>query len=124
MRAFKRGFGGNFGPTIPSRFISEIPDHLIRHPFENSDVPNLPVFDIESNSHTRNKPKIDSIKTQESLTKSLDFNKGDKITHEAFGEGIVMEIKPTSNDVELTIVFKDGAGVKRFLGSIAPIKKK
>jgi len=124
VRAFKRGFGGNFGPTIPSRFISEIPDHLIRHPFENSDVPNLPVFDIESNSHTRNKPKIDSIKTQESLTKSLDFDKGDKITHEAFGEGIVMEIKPTSNDVELTIVFKDGAGVKRFLGSIAPIKKK
>ena len=124
VRAFKRGFGGNFGPTIPSRFISEIPDHLIRHPFENSDVQNLPVFDIESNSHTRNKPKIDSIKTQESLTKSLDFDKGDKITHEAFGEGIVMEIKPTSNDVELTIVFKDGAGVKRFLGSIAPIKKK
>ena len=122
VRAFKRGFGGNFGPTIPSRFLSEIPDHLIRHPFENSDVPNLPVFDIESNSHTQNKQQFNKIKPPKPVN-NLDIDKGDKITHEAFGEGIVMEIKPTSNDVELTIVFKDGAGVKRFLGSLAPIKK-
>ena len=123
VRAFRRGFAGNFGPTIPSRFLSEIPQHLIRHPFENSEGSNIPVFDIESNSHAQNNQEIDNIKSEEPLNKSLGIDKGDKIIHEAFGEGIVMEIKPTSHDVELTIVFKDGAGVKRFLGSLAPIKK-
>ena len=123
VRAFKRGFGNNFGPTIPSRFLSEIPDHLIRYPFEDSRNLNLPVFDVESNTNTRNNHDISNTKLQETTSKSLDIDKGDKIIHEAFGEGLVMEIKPTSNDVELTIVFKDGAGVKRFLGSIAPIKK-
>ena len=123
VRAFKRGFGNNFGPTIPSRFLSEIPDHLIRYPFEDSRNLNLPVFDVESNTNTRNNHDVSNTKLQETTSKSLDIDKGDKIIHEAFGEGLVMEIKPTSNDVELTIVFKDGAGVKRFLGSIAPIKK-
>ncbi len=123
VRAFRRGFAGNFGPTIPSRFLSEIPQHLIRHPFENSGDSNLPVFDIESNLRAQNNQEIDNIKSEEPLNTSLGIDKGDKIIHEAFGKGIVMEIKPTSNDVELTIVFTDGAGVKRFLGSIAPIKK-
>ena len=83
----------------------------------------MPVFDIETNSNTRKNQKFGDIKPQEPPNKSIDINKGDKVIHEAFGEGIVMEIKPTSSDVELTIVFKEGAGIKRFLGSIAPIKK-
>ena len=123
VRAFRRGFGSNFGPTIPSRFLSEIPDHLIRYPFEDSRDSNMPVFDIEANSNTRKNQEFADIKPQDPPNKSIDINKGDKVIHEAFGEGIVMEIKPTSSDVELTIVFKEGAGIKRFLGSIAPIKK-
>lgn len=123
VRAFRRGFAGNFGPTIPSRFLSEIPENLIRHPFEMSNKSNSSDFDPESYHLNTNNQLFDNISSPEPIDESLEINKFDKIIHDTFGEGIVMETKPTSNDVELTIVFKDGGGVKRFLGSIAPIKK-
>jgi len=48
---------------------------------------------------------------------------GDKVTHKVFGEGIVMECKPSGGDFEVTVAFKDGAGVKRLLLGLAPIEK-
>ena len=42
---------------------------------------------------------------------------GDKVMHKVFGEGIVTESKPTGNDFEVTVAFKDGAGVKRLLSA-------
>ena len=48
---------------------------------------------------------------------------GDKVTHKVFGEGIVMECKPSGGDFEVTVAFKDGAGVKRLLLGMAPLEK-
>ena len=48
---------------------------------------------------------------------------GDKVQHKVFGEGIVMECKPSGGDFEVTVAFKDGAGVKRLLLGMAPIEK-
>ena len=49
---------------------------------------------------------------------------GDKVRHKAFGEGIVTECKPSSGgDYEVTVVFTDGAGVKRLLLGFAPLEK-
>ena len=48
---------------------------------------------------------------------------GDKVRHKVFGEGIVMECKPSGNDFEVTVAFRDGAGVKRLLLGMAPIEK-
>ena len=48
---------------------------------------------------------------------------GDKVMHKVFGEGIVTECKPTGNDYEVTVAFRDGAGIKRLLLGMAPIEK-
>ena len=48
---------------------------------------------------------------------------GDKVMHKVFGEGIVMECKPSGGDFEITVAFKDGAGVKRLLLGMAPLEK-
>ena len=48
---------------------------------------------------------------------------GDKVTHKVFGEGIVTECKPSGGDFEVTVAFKDGAGVKRLLLGMAPLEK-
>ena len=48
---------------------------------------------------------------------------GDKVRHKTFGEGIVTECKPSGGDYEVTVAFKDGAGVKRLLLGIAPLEK-
>ena len=48
---------------------------------------------------------------------------GDKVQHKVFGEGIVTECKPSGGDFEVTVAFKDGAGVKRLLLGMAPLEK-
>ena len=48
---------------------------------------------------------------------------GDKVMHKVFGEGIVTECKPSGGDFEVTVAFKDGAGVKRLLLGMAPLEK-
>ncbi len=51
------------------------------------------------------------------------FAAGDKVRHATFGEGIITECKPSGGDYEATVVFKDGAGIKRLLLSLAPLEK-
>ena len=48
---------------------------------------------------------------------------GDKVRHGVFGEGIVMECKPSGGDYEVTVAFRDGAGVKRLLQGMARLEK-
>ncbi|MCI0441194.1 MAG: DNA helicase UvrD, partial [Chloroflexi bacterium] len=51
------------------------------------------------------------------------FSTGDKVRHATFGEGIVTACKPSGGDFEVTVAFKDGAGVKRLLLGFAKLEK-
>jgi DNA helicase-2/ATP-dependent DNA helicase PcrA len=48
---------------------------------------------------------------------------GDKVKHVKFGEGVVVSVKATPSDMEVTVAFKDGHGIKRLLMSFAPLEK-
>ena len=50
------------------------------------------------------------------------FQTGDKVQHEVFGQGIVIESKPTDTDEQVTVAFA-GAGLKRLMASMAPMDK-
>lgn len=52
----------------------------------------------------------------------LDYQEGDRVCHQKFGEGTVKEIKDGKKDYEVTICF-DQAGVKRMLASFAKLEK-
>lgn len=47
---------------------------------------------------------------------------GDMVQHKAWGQGVVMKVNGTGEDMELDIAFKD-KGTKRLLAAFAPIKK-
>ncbi len=53
---------------------------------------------------------------------SLDYQEGDRVRHQKYGEGVVKEIKDGKKDYEVTICF-DQAGVKRMLASFARLEK-
>ena len=109
-RAFRRGFmGGRSGPTIPSRFLQEIPAHLI----ESSTplVTKREVWHPENRTH-EDKP-----------TNALILNTGDRVSHSIFGEGVVVSSSGKGLDLEVTVAFVAGAGVKRLLVSHAPMVK-
>jgi DNA helicase-2/ATP-dependent DNA helicase PcrA len=48
---------------------------------------------------------------------------GDLVRHRAFGEGIVTACDTTAADVEVTVEFAGGVGIKRLLLSFAPLEK-
>ncbi|HET7079087.1 MAG TPA: 3'-5' exonuclease, partial [Chloroflexia bacterium] len=53
---------------------------------------------------------------------SAQWRAGDKARHPTFGEGIVVQSKPTGADEEVTIAFA-GHGIKRLLASLANLER-
>ena len=122
LRAFRRGFRGGSEPGIPSRFLADIPPQLIVAP--GRDVPRV-------RSATRSKATAASGNGRAGPSRgrpdglppvAASVKSGDKVRHDAFGEGIVVSCAPSGGDFEVTVAFKDG-GVKRLLLGFAPMKK-
>ena len=92
---------------MPSRFLDEIDARYI----ENLNCsPNNKINKRTSNKTTGNK------------TKGKRFAPGDKVMHGRFGMGTVIAIDGEGDDSKLTIAFEQG-GIKKFLASLAPLKK-
>ena len=107
-----RIFRGSFGGQILSRFITEIPEHLIVRK-RNMGYSN---FHMPENSVSYNKDKLD-LKTQKnSRSEKLIFLTGSKVKHDIFGEGIVM--KNFGEDGE---VLFSNFGIKKLMWNYAPI---
>jgi DNA helicase-2/ATP-dependent DNA helicase PcrA len=53
---------------------------------------------------------------------SAQWKAGDKARHPTFGEGIVVQSKPTGGDEEVTVAFA-GHGIKRLLASLANLER-
>ena len=107
-RAFRRGLMGSSGPTIPSRFLQEVPSHLIA----STEPP--------GQKRTLWNPSAEPTPIQEP---GLSLRAGDRVDHATFGKGIVVSCAGVGGDQEVTVAFKGGAGVKRLLLSYAPLEK-
>ncbi len=111
VRAFRRSLMGSSGVSRPSRFLQDIPPHLLSsggwRGGEESQVAE-PVY-----SWNR-APAV--------LYDAPELKAGDHVHHEQFGEGIVVNCQPVKNDAEVVVAF-DGAGVKRLLLSFAKLEK-
>ena len=109
-RAFRRGIRGSSGPTIPSRFLQEVPPHLIKSA--------EPIGQKRTVWNTSKAPTLE----QKEVTVPV-FKTGDKVSHATFGEGLVVSYAGRGQDSEVTVAFSGGAGVKRLMVSYAPLEK-
>ena len=120
--AFRRRLMGNSLPGIPSRFLGDIPRELIT----------TPESEREGRQETRAASRTGSralagmqgrtigAEAGESTIGPPPFDPGDRVTHAAFGEGVVVSCKAVKDDYEVTVAF-DGSGVKRLLHSLAKL---
>jgi DNA helicase-2/ATP-dependent DNA helicase PcrA len=96
-------FGGsNFNP--PSRFLSEIPSHLVnvvKTEPERGGVPGRDGFGHEP----------------------MEIREGDTVYHDRWGEGVVVSVSGAGQRAEATIAFGD-VGEKRLLLAYAPLAKR
>ena len=112
VRAFRRGLMGSSNPSVPSRFLGDIPRNLISTP--------------ASAKQAKGKTWIGWTPTpkREKLPQAqADFKTGDKVRHSSFGDGIVLNCVDSGQDVEVTVAFKGDQGVKRLLLSFALLEK-
>jgi DNA helicase-2/ATP-dependent DNA helicase PcrA len=145
LRAFRRGFRGGSEPNLPSRFLADIPKELIvssragilrsaalsagaaASPAGRTRPPGFVPTRLAARSPDTADDDVDQTPPQDDgharPKPTSTFAVGDKVRHTKFGEGVVMASKPTGSDVEVTVVFKDGNGVKRLLLSFAPLEK-
>ncbi len=111
VRAFRRSLMGGSTVNKPSRFLQDIPPHLI----SGGDLWRGEESQIAAAVYSWNKPPASGGSTQE-------LKDGDHVRHAQFGDGLVVSCRPAGDDAEVTIVF-DGAGIKRLLLSLAKLEK-
>ncbi|MCS7206851.1 MAG: UvrD-helicase domain-containing protein [Dehalococcoidia bacterium] len=105
LRAFRRHLAGESHPTLPSRFLKDLPPQVVQGP------PRVRKPAGEGRSPAPSPPP----------SSPPPFKAGDRVRHSRFGEGVVISITPAGNEHEVTVAFTH-AGVKRLLYPIAPLE--
>ncbi|MEJ7174823.1 DNA helicase PcrA [Staphylococcus caprae] len=108
---------GRSQSNMPSRFLREIPEDLLESHTgtKRQTIPQTKPQQKRGFSKRTTSPK--------KQVSSSDWKVGDKVTHKAWGEGMVSNVNEKNGSVELDIIFKS-EGPKRLLAQFAPIEKK
>lgn len=109
-RAWKRMIYGRDTYNLPSRFIDEIPERYLESSQKKREPEKFANKFTARNSFT---PKVSATGT---------FNVGDKVIHTKWGEGLVVSVKGTGDDAEISVAFPN-EGIKKLIAKYAPIKK-
>ncbi len=96
--------GTNYNP--PSRFLSEIPEELV----------------TKIDKRRRRAEYEAGSATVHSTVEASDVEPGDRVLHDKWGAGVVLEISGSGDRAEVTVQFDD-QGEKRLLLAWAPLKK-
>jgi len=113
LHAYHRRLFGNSTVGSRSRFLADIPAHLIdmkgewNREKEDDFTPVTSLFAKESSRPKKVLPVITI---------------GDHVHHSVFGDGVVVNCTPRKDDQEITVNFTD-VGTKRLLLSMAPLEK-
>ena len=100
---------GSTQSSPPSRFLDDIPTHLIEENTQPAFNNNYE-YEEKSISYDEN-PDVD-------IKENKSFKDGDRVSHSEFGEGLVI----SNQDSELTIAFKN-TGIKKLSSQYAKLKK-
>ncbi len=106
--AHQRMLMGQIQRSVVSRFIKEIPEEMLAQ--------TLPAKrpSVDTTWRTEFKPQRP--------TGSSTYRPGEKVQHESFGRGIVLNLSGTGNSEVVTIAF-DGEGIKKLEVSYANLVK-
>ncbi len=111
--AFRRTRYGSSEATAPSRFLEDIPDELTTGSWRGART--SPRQQETTWERSPSRERITELPTEPR------FHTGQRVVHEAFGEGIVLESRVQGDDEIVTVNFEEG-GEKRLMASFAPME--
>ncbi|MDQ0340110.1 DNA helicase-2/ATP-dependent DNA helicase PcrA [Caldalkalibacillus uzonensis] len=115
-----------FGQTAmnpESRFIEEIPDHLLDKLHEDEQADTRITSSVARLNRGPNQTRSKRIGPDRSRASELTWQVGEKVKHMKWGVGTIVSLKGEGDDLELTIAFDPPVGLKRLLATFAPISK-
>ena len=117
-RAFRRTTYGGVDIMNPSRFLDDLPDHLLTGNFSKGSR--------NSESYKRMTTWESSVKRDASRPVRLKINDsrfqtGQRVKHSVFGDGMIIESRGEGDDELVTIAF-EGVGIKRLMANVAELK--
>jgi len=111
VRAFRRSLMGSSTVNRPSRFLNDIPQHLVSGggwwQGEESRIAEAVYSWNKAPAPNATVPKLKA---------------GDRVRHDQFGDGVVVSCQSVTDDTEVVVAFK-GQGVKNLLLSFARLEK-
>ncbi|MCB9454249.1 MAG: UvrD-helicase domain-containing protein [Anaerolineaceae bacterium] len=130
--AFRRMTYGDSSPSVPSRFLADIPPHLLegvssklRQQYDfNAFLEDTTWDDDEEEPLTERQQTIRARIAPFSPPASAPkprFRSGVRVQHAKFGEGIVIETRHVGNDEEITVSFA-AHGIKRLSANFAKLE--
>jgi DNA helicase-2/ATP-dependent DNA helicase PcrA len=114
FHAFRRHLWGSATLTVPSRFLKDIPPHLVDAP---AGIP----AGIEDAGMAPSRI-LEAARPPAAVDLVQRYQPGDNVEHRAWGRGRVLKSTMTRTDEELIVKF-DKVGVKILAVSLAPIVK-
>ncbi len=111
VRAFRRSLMGSSTVNKPSRFLKDIPQHLISGGGWWQGDESL----VTTAMYSWNKAPAPDFAAPELKT-------GDHVRHTQFGNGVVVSCQPVKDDKEIVVAFR-GLGIKKLLLSLARLEK-
>jgi len=111
VRAFRRSLMGSSTVNRPSRFLQDVPPHLVT----GSGLRKV-------DTHPWPEPAAAWNESPNPRGVTLQLNVGDHVYHDRFGDGIVVSYRKVKDDAEVVVAF-DGAGIKRLLLGFAKLEK-
>ena len=137
-RSFRqRGWRGDGGLAIPSRFLKDLPSELIAETpqptggkYGGQSFPDFSSGEAAVVDRRRVKTAVaagnaainGAAASQNGESKSPAFKAGDRVLHGAFGEGLVLKTAGRALTSEITVIFRD-AGIKRLMIDNPSLKK-
>ncbi|HLH69836.1 MAG TPA: UvrD-helicase domain-containing protein [Candidatus Dormibacteraeota bacterium] len=115
---FRRHLYGQSQPAQPSRFLEEIPPHLLEAPHRGG-APAAPARGVGG----RERFVRGQVGAAMDGPPRQRFRPGDVVEHAIFGPGVVMKSTLTRTDEELVVRF-ERSGVKIISGSLAPLARR
>ena len=120
LYAFRRSYQGRSGHNPPSRFLADIPEEFVQHHMRKQARVGADVR--PARNRTVRWDDFDSFDPEPAPAPGVNLKQGDEVSHEIFGQGVVIALRTIGHDAEITVRFTE-TGVKRLLASVANLSR-